>query len=216
MASVKGLRKKVENDEDDIFNTATASVIVKKNNKAKENIGKYMPYLAVQEDGSAIVRFLDDEPITFYQHRIYDPSMKEGLGGHRNLTCTRKDCPICGKGDRPRWVGAYRVIHIDHMEKGKQVPTEKIFIKGVNVIEVLERKNQKKALSSENIEIERIGTGFDTKYTFDFTGDKKPIKDFVAPEDDDLRERFKINREDLERLSKTMGKKGKSSAEDDD
>jgi hypothetical protein len=216
MASVKGIKKQVEKDEDDIFNTSTANAIVKKISKAKESIGKYMPYLAVPEDGSAIVRFLDDEPVTFYQHRIYDPSMKEGLGGYRNLTCTRKDCPICGKGNRPRWVGAYRVIHIDHMDKGKQVPTEKIFIKGVNVIEVLERKNQKKALSSENIEIERIGTSFETKYTFDFTGDKKPIKDYVMSEDDDLRERFKINRDDLERLAKTMDKKGKSASEDDE
>jgi hypothetical protein len=203
-------KKSTRSDEEDVFNTETPEEVADKNREARESFGKFMPYFSLKEDEQAVIRFLDEKPLTFYQHRVFDPDLKEGQGGHRNLTCMRTGCPLCAAGNKPRYVGAYRVIHVDHMENKKPVPTEKIFLKGINVVELLTRKAQKRPLTSANIEVERIGKGFDTKYTFDFTDDKKPIKDYKKPEDgDDLKAVFKLQPDVLERLAKTIKSGGK-------
>lgn len=198
---------------DDVFNTSTIDEVSKQRKEKMEAAGSFMPYFNLGSDQVSLVRFLDNEPLTFHQHRIWDPMLKDGAGAWRNLTCPRLNCPECKLGGKhaPRYVGAYRLIHIDHVEKDengveKQEPTEKIFLKGINTLEVLVRKNRRKPLSQENMEVERIGTGFNTKYIFDGTGDTAAIVDYKKPDSDDLKEIFKVQRDVLERLAKDGAK----------
>jgi hypothetical protein len=204
-----------DEDLDDVFNTETPTDVKKRNEEIQKSIGKGLSYFSLKDEETAVIRFLDDRPLTFYQHRVWDSSLKNGQGGYRNLTCSRKNCPLCKAGNRPRYVGAYRIIHIDAEDKnGKIAPREKIFLKGVNTLSVLEKKNQKKALSSENMEVERMGGGFDTQYLFDWTGENKKPKDYIRPEDgDDLQEIFKIQPDLAERLALSV-KKGKGYHDD--
>lgn len=192
----------------DPFNTETPEDVAEKNRKAREEGGSYLPYFNPKEDETSIVRFIDDEPLTFYQHRVWDPLAKDGAGGWRVLTCKRKNCELCAAGDKPRYVGAYRLVHIDNLENGKQVPKLKIFLKGVNTLEVLVRRNKKRPLSSQNLEVERIGKGFDTKYTFEGTGDET-MPNYEKPDNCELRTVFAIQEDVVKRLAGSVSKKEK-------
>lgn len=190
---------------DDVFNTVTPEDY--KEEIADKMAGTGIDYFSLAKDQSALVRFLDDRPLTFYQHRVWDKSSKNGKGGWRMLTCMRTNCPLCIAGDKPRYVGAYRLVHIDNKEKdgsGREVlkPKYKVFIKGVNTLEILERKNKKKPLSSENIEVERAGEGFDTKYIFDFSGDiTPPVYEQPEASKMNLKELFKVQLDTVNRMA---------------
>ena len=197
---------KASEDFDSVFNTSAPEDVAKQRQAAMEAAGNWMPYLNVPEEGSAVVRFMDNRPLTFYQHRVWDKSLREGQGAWRTLTCIRENCPLCMADDKPRYVGAYRVVHIDHIEKdqsGKEVqrPTLKIFLKGINTLEILERKNKKKKLNSENMDVERIGSGFDTKYIFEFNGDAEVPKDYKKPDEVDLKKIFAPQTDVMKRLA---------------
>lgn len=202
---------------DDVFNTKTPEQVKEDIDNARKQAASFMPYFNIGKNESAVVRFLDDKAVTFYQHRVMDKTLKEGQGGYRMLTCVRQNCPLCAAGDRPRYVGAYRVVRLDckvRDENGREViqPEEQIFLKGINTLEVLDRKNAKKPLSSENMEIERIGDGFDTKYLFEFTGDKDPVSGYKKPDEDNLQEIFKPLPEVLQRLAPTIKTAGQANA----
>jgi len=192
---------------ENIFNTKTPEQAVEEKNESRGG-GNYMPYLGIGENDSAVVRFLDRVPLTFYQHREWDPALKKGQGGYRMTTCIRENCPVCNAGGKPRYVGAFRVVHLDAMVSDSQgnkvtTPTEKIFIKGINTLEILTRKDKKRDITSENIDIERIGKGFDTKYMFDYTGvTDAPV--FERFENDDLMKIFAPDVEVLNRLAANM------------
>ena len=208
------------NDEDTdwqsgVFNTTTPDEQLKSSKDKNFIKGEY---LGIGDGETAVVRFLDDEPLTFYQHSVFDSRAKSGKGSRISLTCPRKGCPLCDAGDKPRYVGAYRVIHLAHVDaKGRRTqvdPTEKIFIKGVNALAVLDRKNSKKPLSSVNMEIERIGEGFDTQYIPEFTDDKRMPKDYKRLPSASLKDFFKVSMESLDRLAKVA--LGKSRGRSDD
>lgn len=203
---------KKDEEFDDVFNTDTPDDVSERNKAAQS--GMRIPYFTLKDDETAVVRFLDDEPVTFYQHRVRDNSLKDGKGGYRQLTCMRKNCPLCKKGDRPRYVGAYRLVHLDNQEGKKIIPKEKVFIKGVKTLEVLAKKSRKKPLTSENLEVERTGSGFDTQWLFEWTGDTAKVKDFQEMENQDLTQLFKPQIEVTERLAKTLA--GGDSDDDDD
>jgi hypothetical protein len=209
--------KKAQDDFSDVFNTETPADVKKRNEEVMQNAGKGLPYFSLQEDDTAVVRFLDDRPLSFYQHRVFDATLKQGQGSYRNLTCIRKNCPMCQVGNRPRFVGAYRIIHIDAVDKnGKVAPQLKVFLKGVNCTVVLEKKNQRNKLSSENMEVERIGQGFDTQYLFEWTGQKNKPKKYNQPDEPvSLQDMFKPQHETLERLAQTLKKKSSDGADDD-
>lgn len=205
---------------DDVFNTDTIAKVSQQRKEKMEAAGNFMPYFNLGEDQVGLVRFIDNEPLTFHQHRVWDPTLKEGSGAWRNLTCPRKDCPYCKLGGKnlPRYVGAYRLIHIDHTEKDdkgveKQLPTLKVFLKGINTLEVLVRKNKRKPLSRENMEVERMGSGFSTKYLFENTGDTAEIVTYNKPDNDDLKDMFKVQRDVLDRLAKDGIKDGEKDLE---
>jgi len=208
-----------ETDWKEAFNTETPAEKKEQNKKAMEDAGKFMPYFNLGDGETAIIAFLDNKPVTFYQHRVWDKSAKKGVGGYRTLTCPRKSapCALCKKGDKPRYVGAYRIVHIDNIETvrnkqgkevEKQVPREEIFIKGVNTLAVIERKETKlkekgKHISDKIYEVERVGTGFDTVYTFDETSEVD-IPEYKEAEEDDLKEIFAVQLDVINRIAGTL------------
>jgi hypothetical protein len=198
-------------NEYDVFNTTTPEEMAEEVRRRKEQAGNFVEYFNIEKNIIAVARFLDDAPLTFFQHRIWDKSLKQGVGGWRNLTCIRENCPLCAiqtDKEKARFVGAYRLVHLDNVIDGKVVPKVKIFLKGINTIEILERKNRRKAISSEDMEIERIGDGFDTKYLFEFTGKCTSINEIVATQDINLKEVFKVQLDILNRLAIENGGKG--------
>lgn len=134
-----------------------------------------IPYLVIPDKKSVTGVFLDTSPLTFYQHQLFDPNLKNGQGGTRNLTCPRKNCPACQAGSKPTFKGAYRFVQVDYVDdNGDIVPTERLFLKGVKTVEQLEHKNRKRALDSALTEIERRGSGFDTTYYVEFVDGDMP------------------------------------------
>lgn len=164
-----------------------------------------IPYLSIKAGESAIVRFRSSAPevIAMVHERVWDPNIKQGKGGFRNFTCTIKDCPLCNAGvGKPRILHIYRLVHIDNVDNGKQIPKEKFFVKGVGVHNIIKKKASKKPLESENIEIERIGsTKNDTTYLFDWTGDNGELPGNIEVFPKTAREAFKPNIQDMKRLA---------------
>lgn len=213
--------KKPEVDEedshwgDDVFDTVTPQ-----EQKEMNQTSSYLKasWFKIEDGESARVRFLDENPLTFYQHSEYDKKAKRGAGMRVNLTCIQKDCPLCEAGSKPRYVGAYRVILIEKFDrKGRPMkisPEEQIFIKGVNTLAILEKKNSKKKITSENIDIDRTGDGFDTQYIPEFTGEKAIPKDYKKLPSANLRDYFKPKPQDLARLAKDLMRKSRGSDDD--
>jgi hypothetical protein len=119
-------------------------------------------YLWIKDGEEATVRFLDVEPVTFFEH-----SLRVG-GRFEEKTCSGEDdCLACKRGIPRRWKAAYNVI--DRREfKGKDgtvyVDTVKIYKVGKQVFEQIDRVDRKYDLEDCEISIERSGGGLDTTY----------------------------------------------------
>lgn len=170
--------------------------------------GNYPVYLDVEEGTEAEVRFLEKDPIKFWQHRVYDPSGKNGRGGYRVFSCTRTaTCPLCLAGDKPSFKVAWQVVHIDNLDKnGNVVPRVKLFVKGIRFAEYYDAKTQKKDPTKQNVTLERIGSGQNTQYLFSEWGAAEKIEYDKTPEVD-LEEYFGLDDEkyaDMERIAGGM------------
>ncbi len=170
---------------------------------------KYLGHLPIKKDELVLVRFIDTEPLTFYQHYVKDPVLNEGKGAFRNLTCSRDGCPVCAaktQWSKPRWVGAYRVIHLDDPAG----PRMRVFSKGVIALTLLEKKQRRlkeegRDINQSDCEIDRSGEGMKTIYTFEFKQPTPAVEAYEYPENIDLVEFFKIDMESLVRIAQTMG-----------
>jgi hypothetical protein len=154
---------------------------------------------------------MEDIPLSFYEHMVWDPfyeNWDKSRGNFVNFTCVKNKakgitCPLCEKGDQANWVAVFLVIHIDNVEKDKESGTEKVkprlkiwkvsaktlaaienFIKPkFDKLGNLVSKGQ--PLSSENVFVERLGTGVNTNYPLKF------IQDSKKPDDPELIEQIK-------------------------
>ena len=157
-------------------------------------VGKYPMYLAIKPDQEAEVRFLKEEPIKFYQHRVFDSDLKNGMGGYRVLTCTRRDdCPLCVADDRPSFKVAWEVVHLDHTdEDGNEVPRVKLWVQGIRFAEMFQKKTKRFDITKENVILERIGGGTNTTYSIERTNEDGEIQ-FDKDELTDLEEYFGLD-----------------------
>ena len=77
-------------------------------NRAKEleesmNNEGYSPNFILQPNEEATIIFLTDAPINHYQHFL--------KAQKRYFTCSQTpDCPLCATGNKPSFVGAYRIL----------------------------------------------------------------------------------------------------------
>lgn len=175
----------------------------------------YATYLNIEEGETAEVLFLEETPIKFWQHRVYDQKVKKGQGGYRVFSCTRQpDCPLCVAGDTPTFKVAWNVLHIDD-EEGPKV---KLWVKGIKFAELFEKKAARFDITKERVILERIGKGKNTQYTIDRTNDRKVPK-FDDDTVTDLEEYFGLDDEkynDMERVAKSLGRGGSKRDDDDD
>jgi len=193
--------------------------------------GKYPVYMDIEEGEEAIVRFLQKDPIKFWQHRVFDPDSKKGKGGYRVFSCTREpDCPLCMAGDKPAFKVAWQIIHVDAIdESGNEKPRVKLFVKGIKFAEYYAKKVQKYDPTKRNVILERIGSGNNTQYLFgewQSTGNQPYVKDEVI----DLEDYFGLDDQkfaDMERIAENLdrqaeysgpkkGKKSRLEKDDDD
>lgn len=119
-------------------------------------------YFGIGDGDSAKIQFLEEEPTCIYQHMI------QIEGRWQSFTCLQgsgEECPICERGNNPRFVGVFTVInHSVDDEKFKY----QMFTQGIRVLKQLERLAQKpKGLNGYIFEISRTGAGVDTSYNFD-------------------------------------------------
>lgn len=193
-----------------IFNEHSISAATEINENSRKGgwSDKYLTHLPIQKDEIVLVRFLETEALTFYQHYVKDPLLNNGQGAFRNLTCSRDGCPLCAtksEWSKPRWVGAYRVIHLDDPEG----PKMRVFSKGVTALTLLEKKQKRlkqqgRDINMCNCEIERSGEKLKTLYTFDFKEPSQISDTYQYPEATDLVDYFKIDMEALIRISQGL------------
>lgn len=159
----------------------------------RENAGKRLFRFFLQKDGDeALVRFLTEEPITFYEHMIsrgnrYDPYI-----------CIGDGCPHCDNGDRPSFKGAFLLYDkrpYEYTDKsGKQHKGDgqiRLYVQGTRVLSQLDRLSSRYGLIGRDYIISRSGSGTATSYMFErdkeYKLSEKEIRD-ALPEK--LREEF--------------------------
>lgn len=181
---------------------------------------KYPVYLSLKPDEEAEIRFLESEPLKFYQHRVFDNNIRNGQGGYRVLTCTRRpDCPLCTAGNKATFKVAWQVVHLDNLDQnGDVVPRVKMWVQGIRFASLFEKKTKRFDIKKENVILERIGSGTDTTYSIERTNDKGKIK-FDQDEITDLEEYFGLDDkkyEDMVRIGNDITASSKSNEEEDD
>jgi len=138
-------------------------------------------FLTDKDEDDVEIRFLNDEPILFYEH-----SVNEG-GKFLNVTCTGDDCPYCEGGNKAAYKGAFLIVDTREFEmderdakgdktgKKKKVKDRlKILARGTKDLAKLDRINTKYGLKARPYAVTRIGSGNTTSYEFDRM-DKDPI-----------------------------------------
>lgn len=135
-------------------------------NKAKQ--GSFTPDFWLKDGDDAMVRFLSNEPISIYQHRI------QNGGKWVTSTCLRDGCPLCEAGNKPQFVGVFSIIDRRKEEwvdknTGKKVSrqnTVKMWRCGTRVMGSLEKLTARRgSLMGYDISVSRTGTSTDTIYT---------------------------------------------------
>lgn len=156
---------------------------VKKEEKRREEAKKQMGGLFrfYLSEGEALVTFLTEEPISFYEHTL--KGKRNGKDFYDNVPCSGADCPHCADGDRPSFKSAW--LMIDHRpyeytdkdgKKKKKKATLKLYVVGTKIAGVLQRKANRYGLTKFQYIIERIGKDTNTTYTLE-NGDKVRLKE---------------------------------------
>lgn len=127
------------------------------NENKNENKIQYTKF----ETGNTVIRILDNEPESFWQHFL----MKQNSA----ITCPGKDCPICNvikaqkiAGEKPQYNSTKRhAMRIWNYNTNKM----EILIQGNRFFsDLLNLHNNVGDLKSYDIKVIRSGSGTDTKY----------------------------------------------------
>lgn len=141
---------------------------------------EYIPSFFLKDGEEATVRFLTDEPLTFYEHFV--------KGINKSFTCPQTpDCPLCAIGNKPSFRGAYLIIDQrseswedkQTREQKSRVNTVKALKMGIRALQVLDRKNAKKGLLNHDWVVSRTGQGNNTIYDFE---DVQRVAGITLPE----------------------------------
>lgn len=176
---------------------------------------KFPVYFDLDEGEEANARFLEFDPVKFWQHRVFDPESKKGSGGYRVFSCTREpSCPLCMAGDKPAFKVAWQIVHLDALDPktGEVTPRVKLLVKGIRFAEYYAKKTAKNDPTKQNVTLERIGSGQNTQYLFAGWGDKGKIE-YDSSEEVELEDYFGIDDEkfaDMERIASSLGGKSGS------
>jgi len=127
----------------------------------------------LSKDGDeADLRFLTEEPITFYEHT--HKVTRNGKESYSSSTCYGSECEDCANGDRPTFKGAYLVVdrrEYEYKDKDGKKKSGKdqvrLFVQGTKVLSQLDRLSDKYGLSCREVTMVRLGSGTATTYTFE-------------------------------------------------
>lgn len=140
----------------------------------REKAGKNLWRFFLQSDGDeADVRFLTEEPVTFYEHTV--KTMRNGKEAYDTVVCNGDDsCTLCSNGDKPTFKGAFLIWDkrpVEYTDKdGKKKKSEgqlRLYVQGARVLSQLDRISSKYGLTNRTITIVRLGKGTSTSYTIE-------------------------------------------------
>lgn len=139
----------------------------------REKAGKNLWRFFLANDGDeADVRFLTEEPVTFYEHTV--KSMRNGKETYDTIVCSGDDCTLCASGDKPTFKGAFLIWdkrpyeYTDKDGKKKQGNGQlRLYVQGARVLSQLDRVSSKYGLTNRTITIVRLGKGTSTTYTIE-------------------------------------------------
>lgn len=179
----------------------------------KNRKGKLFRFFIQGDGAEADLRFLTEEPITFYEHNI--KKTVNGKDRYDTVVCSGDNCPECAKGSRPSFKGAYLVVDrrpYEYTDKDNKKVTGKdqlrLFVQGQKVLSQLDRISQRYGLTDRDVTIIRLGTGTQTSYTIE-RGEKEELTskeianflpDFLQEKyDGDMESLYEIVSEQLEK-----------------
>ena len=140
----------------------------------REKAGKNLWRFFLSNDGDeADVRFLTEEPVTFYEHTV--KGMRNGKEVYDTVVCSGDDsCSLCASGDKATFKGAFLIWDKRPYEyKDKDGKTQKgkgqlrLYVQGARVLSQLDRISSKYGLTNRTITIVRLGKGTSTTYTLE-------------------------------------------------
>lgn len=139
----------------------------------REKAGKNLWRFFLQNDGDeADVRFLTEEPVTFYEHTV--KTMRNGKEAYDTVVCNGDDCTLCENGDKPTFKGAFLIWDKRPYEftdkDGKKKTGDgqlRLYVQGARVLSQLDRISSKYGLTNRTITIVRLGKGTSTSYTIE-------------------------------------------------
>ena len=141
----------------------------------REKAGKNLWRFFLQSDGDeADVRFLTEEPVTFYEHTV--KTIRNGKEAYDTVVCNGDDtCSLCASGDKPTFKGAFliwdkRPYETTDAKSGKKKTVEgslRLYVQGARVLSQLDRISSKYGLTNRTITIVRLGKGTSTTYTIE-------------------------------------------------
>lgn len=140
----------------------------------REKAGKNLWRFFLSSDGDeADVRFLTEEPVTFYEHTV--KSMRGGKEAYDTVVCSGDDtCNLCANGDKPTFKGAFLIWDMRPYEytdkdgkKQKGKGQLRLYVQGARVLSQLDRISSKYGLTNRTITIVRLGKGTSTTYTIE-------------------------------------------------
>ena len=140
----------------------------------REKAGKNLWRFFLQSDGDeADVRFLTEEPVTFYEHTV--KTVRNGKESYDTVVCNGDDsCALCASGDKPTFKGAFLIWDkrpFEYTDKdGKKKTGDgqlRLYVQGARVLSQLDRISSKYGLSNRTITIVRLGKGTSTSYTIE-------------------------------------------------
>lgn len=139
----------------------------------REKAGKNLWRFFLANDGDeADVRFLTEEPVTFYEHTV--KGMRNGKETYDTIVCSGDDCNLCASGDKPTFKGAFLIWdkrpyeYTDKDGKKKQGNGQlRLYVQGARVLSQLDRISSKYGLTNRTITIVRLGKGTSTTYTIE-------------------------------------------------
>ena len=140
----------------------------------REKAGKNLWRFFLSNDGDeADVRFLTEEPVTFYEHTV--KGMRNGKEVYDNVVCSGdSNCSLCASGDKPTFKGAFLIWDMRPVEytdkdgkKQKGKGQLRLYVQGARVLSQLDRISSKYGLTNRTITIVRLGKGTSTTYTIE-------------------------------------------------
>ena len=140
----------------------------------REKAGKNLWRFFLSNDGDeADVRFLTEEPVTFYEHTV--KGMRNGKEVYDTIVCSGdSNCSLCASGDKPTFKGAFLIWDMRPYEytdkdgkKQKGKGQLRLYVQGARVLSQLDRISSKYGLTNRTITIVRLGKGTSTTYTIE-------------------------------------------------